>query len=93
MRTVILLLILITDYSMPEVDGLELTRRVRALYPTIPVLMVSGSMPPMERKADEAGRFAFLTKPFHFDELLHKVRSLLDAIAPFPNETSRREPG
>ena len=30
---------------MPEVDGLELTRRFRAVHPKTPVLMVSGSLP------------------------------------------------
>src|ERR1035441_4024722 len=35
--------LLITDFWMPEVDGLELTRRFRAVHPETPVLMVSGS--------------------------------------------------
>ena len=37
--------LLITDLAMPEVDGLELTRRFRAVHPETPVLMVSGSLP------------------------------------------------
>ena len=37
--------LLITDLMMPEVDGLELTRRFRAVHPKTPVLMVSGSLP------------------------------------------------
>jgi DNA-binding response OmpR family regulator len=28
--------------------------------------------------------FDFLAKPFHFEELLHKVRALLDTVAPLP---------
>src|SRR5579864_6729282 len=32
--------LLITDFSMPEVDGLELSRRFRAVHPKAPVLMV-----------------------------------------------------
>src|SRR5690242_1622602 len=32
--------LLITDLSMPEVDGLELTRRFRTVHPKTPVLMV-----------------------------------------------------
>jgi len=76
--------LLITDFSMPEVDGLELTRRFRAVHPKTPVLMVSGSLPPIRHRADDLGRFEFLAKPFQFDELLHKVRTLLDATAPLP---------
>ncbi len=76
--------LLITDFSMPEVDGLELTRRFRAVHPKTPVLMVTGSLPLIQHRADDLDRFDFLAKPFQFDELLHKVRTLLDAAAPLP---------
>jgi DNA-binding response OmpR family regulator len=77
--------LLVTDFSMPEIDGLELTRRFRALHPAAPVLVVSGSLPLFHSKSGlDMGGFAFLAKPFQFDELLHKVRSLLDSAAPLP---------
>ena len=76
--------LLITDYWMPEVDGLELTRRFRAVHPETPVLMVSGSLPLIQNKADDLERLEFLAKPFQFKELVHKVRTLLDATAPLP---------
>jgi CheY-like chemotaxis protein len=76
--------LLITDFSMPEVDGLELTRRFRAVHPKTPVLMVSGSLPLIHNGADDLDRLEFLAKPFQFNELLRKVRTLLDAAAPLP---------
>ena len=76
--------LLITDFSMPEVDGLELTRRFRAVHPKTPVLMVSGSLPLIQHRAEDLDRFEFLAKPFQFNELLRKVRTLLDATAPLP---------
>ena len=76
--------LLITDFSMPQVDGLELTRRFRALHPKTPVLMVSGSLPLIQHRADDLDRFEVLAKPFQFNELLHKVRTLLDIAAPLP---------
>jgi DNA-binding response OmpR family regulator len=76
--------LLITDFSMPEVDGLELTRRFRLVHPKIPVLMVSGSFPSIQDRTDGLDRFEFLAKPFQHDELLNKVRTLLDAVAPLP---------
>ena len=36
--------LLLTDFSMPGMDGLELTRQFRAVYPKAPVLIVSGSL-------------------------------------------------
>ena len=77
--------LLITDLAMPEVDGLELTRRFREVHPKTPVLMVSGSLPLLRARSEpDLERFDFLAKPFQFSELLHKVRTLLDAAAPLP---------
>lgn len=77
--------LLITDLVMPEVDGLELTRRFREVHPTTPVLMVSGSLPVLRaRSKPDFDCFDFLAKPFQFSELLHKVRVLLDAASPLP---------
>lgn len=77
--------LLITDLVMPEIDGLDLTRRFRAVHPKTPVLMVSGSLPLLRIKNEQdLERFDFLAKPFQFEELLHKVRTLLDAVVPLP---------
>src|SRR6267142_3113744 len=36
--------LLLTDFSMPGADGLELIRRFRSVYPKTPVLILSGSL-------------------------------------------------
>ena len=77
--------LLITDLMLAEVGGLELTRRFREVRPKTPVLMVSGSLPLLRARSEpDLERFEFLAKPFQFNELLHKVRILLDATAPLP---------
>lgn len=71
--------LLITDFSMPEVDGLELSHRFRALYPQAPVLMISGSLPLLRGETRDLEHVMLLAKPFALNELLDKVRTLLDA--------------
>jgi len=74
--------LLLTDFQMPDVDGLELAQRLRSVQPETPVLMVSGSLGLNDNRIENLARFELLTKPFELDELLHKVRSLIQAEAP-----------
>jgi len=74
--------LLITDFSIPEVDGIELSRRFRLVHPKTPVLMVSGSFQLMQKSAHDLDGIELLTKPFEIDELLHRVRCILDATVP-----------
>ena len=75
---------LLTDSVLPEIDGLELTRRFRAVHPEIPVLMFTDSLLLPSRGIDNPERLAVLGKPFDVDELVRKVRTLLDTAAPLP---------
>jgi DNA-binding response OmpR family regulator len=74
--------LLLTDFSMPEGDGLELTRRFRTVHPRAPVLIVSGSLPAIDR--NHLDLFGMLEKPFVVDELVRKVRLLLNEVSPLP---------
>ena len=76
--------LLLTDFLMPDVDGLELTGKFRTVHPETPVLMVSGSLPPTDKRIENLAHFGFLPKPFAFDELIQKVRTLIQVEAPFP---------
>jgi len=69
--------LLLTDFSMPEADGLELIERFRAVHPRRPVLMVSGSLEAINGRADYLERFAVLAKPFTSEELVGRVCALL----------------
>ena len=76
--------LLITDFSMPEIDGVELARRFRGVHPKTPVLMVSGSLPLIQERIGDLEHFETLEKPFMPDELLDRVSRLLQAVAPLP---------
>ncbi|MDB6117664.1 MAG: integral rane sensor hybrid histidine kinase [Verrucomicrobiaceae bacterium] len=72
--------IIILDYMMPEMDGVELTRRLRAHKPTsrIPILLVTANAENLPRlEALEAGVSEFITKPFSTVELNARVRNLV----------------
>jgi DNA-binding response OmpR family regulator len=81
--------LLVTDFKMPEIDGIELTHRLRAVHPKIPVLMVSGSLPLAEESTQGLERFECLPKPFKIKELVRKVRALLDTAAPLPRRPAQ----
>jgi len=76
--------LLVTDFLMPEVDGLGRVPRFHAVRPKTPVLMVSGSLPMTIHKTKDLDSFEGLPKPFAVRELLDKVRVLPDAASPLP---------
>ena len=68
--------LIIVDAVMPEMDGFELTRRIRKLPNTgkIPVLMLTGLRTDSDRTSAEAsGVTEFITKPIKPEELLRRV--------------------
>jgi len=87
-RTTPIINLLLTDYSMVGLDGLELTSQFRALHPEAPVLMFTGSLPLPGHRIENLDRFAVLGKPYDVEELLHRIRTLLDAVVPLPRRES-----
>jgi len=70
--------LLITDYSMPGMTGLELSRECCKLNGGMGVLYVSGSMPGDDLLGDlDAGRRGFLAKPFRPSDLLRSAKTVL----------------
>ncbi len=70
--------LLVTDYNMPEMSGVELARECCCFYCGLNVLYISGSQPDDELQADLCvPRRSFLAKPFRGDDLLRKAKELL----------------
>jgi DNA-binding response OmpR family regulator len=66
------------DVAMPDVDGLELCRRMRTAGFDGPVLVVSARPgPDLPRKAIEAGANGFVRKPFDNADLVARIRGML----------------
>jgi two-component system, cell cycle sensor histidine kinase and response regulator CckA len=68
--------ILISDVSMPEMDGIRLADRVLKLHPSARVLLISGNYreaPP----AAKAARIRFLKKPFFPSQMVDVLREML----------------
>jgi two-component system phosphate regulon response regulator PhoB len=73
--------IAVLDVSMPRVDGLEATRRLRERPETraIPIMLLTARVTDADReRAREAGADAQLDKPFSPAVLPERVRALLD---------------
>jgi CheY-like chemotaxis protein len=68
--------VVVTDIAMPEMDGLELSRRLRSSVPTrdVPIIAVSGQA---SDRAREAGADVVLDKPLAPDALLHAIEDVL----------------
>jgi CheY-like chemotaxis protein len=72
--------LMLTDIMLPGIDGVELSKQVRALRPDIVIVFMSGHSPEAMRLGDTAGPdYRLLEKPFTISALGQTVRTALDA--------------
>ncbi|HXJ85476.1 MAG TPA: response regulator transcription factor [Candidatus Binatia bacterium] len=77
--------LIITDLSMPSIDGVQLTRTVRAAS-SVPIIVLSVRDKEQQKvEALDAGADDYVTKPFGMNELLARVRAGLRRV-PAENE-------
>jgi DNA-binding response OmpR family regulator len=70
--------LLLLDLNLPDIDGLEICRHARRQRPSIPILVLTARnrMEDIVSGLDQ-GADDYLAKPFHFPELLARIRALL----------------
>ncbi|MCC6455552.1 MAG: response regulator [Caldilineaceae bacterium] len=72
--------LVITDLTMPKMNGMMLAHAIRELRPALPILLISGAHESLTAEhARASGVNGLLTKPFLAHELAGKIRDLLDA--------------
>jgi response regulator RpfG family c-di-GMP phosphodiesterase len=71
--------LVLTDLRMPQMDGIELLRRVKARWPDIAVVMIT-AVADVEVAVSclASGAMDYLTKPFHLEEVRARVRQSLE---------------
>ena len=71
--------VIIVDWRMPDIDGLETIRRIRSEIDTkVPILLISAyDWSDIEDKAKEAGADGFVSKPLFRSTLYDKINSLI----------------
>ena len=81
---------LVLDVLMPQVDGLEVCRRLRGAGSRLPVLMLTARAE-VENRVEglDAGADDYVAKPFALEELLARLRALLRRTADGSGETLR----
>ena len=90
--------LIVTDITMPEVDGYEFVRRVRTrpAFRLLPVIFLTERTSTQERiRGYQMGCDNYLAKPFELQELGAVIRSLLDRyalIAQAPSHSPKPEP-
>ena len=73
--------LIILDLGLPDIDGVEVTRRVRA-WSQIPIIILSVRSREVDKiKALNAGADDYLTKPFGVGELLTRIQVVMRRVA------------
>lgn len=70
--------LIITDFNMPGMDGIELAERVQEIAPNTPIILNSGALSPeIVQRAKACGVAGVIEKPFNLNIMLTLIDSIL----------------
>jgi CheY-like chemotaxis protein len=73
--------LVISDYVMPGMDGIQLIERIHAEWPTTRLVLLSGYLSAAEADRMLKGKAQYISKPTSLNALLNTIRLLLPAVA------------
>jgi two-component system chemotaxis response regulator CheY len=74
--------VIICDWNMPNMTGVEVLRQLRSVNPDMPFLMVTGRRDIISvTEAKSSGVTAYISKPFSLDQLEAKLRAVVSRMA------------
>lgn len=75
---------ILLDLMLPELNGIEVCRRIRQTNKTVPIIMITARENVLDRVSGlDSGADDYIVKPFAIEELLARLRSLLRRVEAF----------
>jgi two-component system cell cycle sensor histidine kinase/response regulator CckA len=74
--------IVLSDVTMPEMNGIDLSYHIRDRYPRMPVAIVSGDVSDLEKSIIGRADVPFIKNPFHAEALYSAVREAIRRQSP-----------
>lgn len=83
--------VVLLDLGLPMMDGMQVLKNIRLLYPTLPILIIS-ARDQLQNRVDGLNQGAddYLIKPYEFDELLARIQALLRRSGALKQQNQRQ---